>query len=116
MGMAARLERLRGREAFSAVFEKGCVGRSRLVVVRLLPRCAGAPPRAAAVAAKRLGSAVRRNRIRRRLRGALRGLAGRLPPADLVVLARHGCEKAAFAELQEAVRKAVERAWEARTS
>lgn len=104
-------ERLGGGEALGRLFETGAVGRSRHVMARLLPNGLERP-RVTAIAARRLGSAVRRNRLRRRLRAALQELAGELPPADIALLARHGREPD-FPELVAAVREAVEKAWRA---
>lgn len=59
-------------------------------------------------ATKRLGSAVSRNRARRRLKETVRALAGKLanPGYDYVVIARQGALTRSFEELQEDLRKA----------
>lgn len=65
-----------------------------------------------AVAANRyLGNAVQRNRIKRRLREAIRPLLSRLAPGyDLLFLARHKAAEASFQELANAVQEALRRA------
>lgn len=59
-------------------------------------------------ATKRLGGAVLRNRARRRLKEAVRKLAGKLasPGYDYVVIARQGALTRQFEDLQEDLRKA----------
>ncbi len=108
-----RVERLRGRRAVSALFERGTAGRSACVVVRYLAE-ARDPPRAAAIAPNRLGGAVVRNRARRRVRAALRALAGELPPGTYAVIARRKALDAPFPELVDSLRAAVRRACGAR--
>ena len=58
---------------------------------------------------KRVGHATERNRIRRRLRAALRATAGDLPalPADIVLIARRPALAADFETLIEDLRRAV---------
>lgn len=59
----------------------------------------------------RLGSATRRNRIKRRLREASRGSAGAAPGgADVVIVPRAAAAEAAFATLQESIRGLFNRA------
>ena len=60
------------------------------------------PPRATVVAGRRVGSAVRRNRAKRRLRAAL-GLQTLPSGRDIVLVARAGADEAPFSQLcQEA--------------
>ncbi len=72
------------------------------------------------VVSGKVGNAVVRNRVRRRLREALRGLlAGGLRPeasfrgtasVDMVVIARPSAAEAGYAELRAALERAMERA------
>ena len=59
----------------------------------------------------RLGGAVRRNRIRRRLKESARqiNVDGACAGLDLVVIARQGAVEADYAELDDALRRLVRR-------
>lgn len=63
---------------------------------------------------KRLGSATKRNRARRRLREAVRLVAGRHARSghDYVVIARQGALTSAFGDIQEELRTALRRVHE----
>ncbi|MGH2399885.1 MAG: ribonuclease P protein component [bacterium] len=59
----------------------------------------------------RLGSAVRRNRVKRRVREASRTIAGAVPAgADLVIVPRAAVVDAPFERLQESIRALFNRA------
>lgn len=65
----------------------------------------GEQRRVATVVGRRVGNAVRRNRVRRRLREALRRNLHLVAPGfDLVVIARGAAARATFAEIEEAIR------------
>lgn len=64
-------QRLRKRAEFLAV-RRGERRRGRLFLLEVLPRGDTLPPRAGLTVTKKAGNAVQRNRIRRRLRDALR--------------------------------------------
>jgi ribonuclease P protein component len=93
--------RLRRRRDFDAVFQKGQILGNRLLVLRT---AANQLPhnRYGFVTSKRLGNAVARNRVRRRLREGIRGLATR-PGWDVVVSARARAAQADFHELRSSV-------------
>ena len=59
------------------------------------------------VVSKKVGKAVTRNRVRRRLREILRRL--HLPPAELMVVAKPEAANADFAELARDLLRALER-------
>jgi ribonuclease P protein component len=60
---------------------------------------------------KRIGNAVERNRVRRRMREAVRLIWERVAPGyDLVWVARSGINRAEFAELQNACGRLLRRA------
>ncbi|MFH0909966.1 MAG: ribonuclease P protein component [Planctomycetota bacterium] len=110
---AAVVERLRGRRALSALFEKGAAGRSRNLLVRLLPSEGAHAPRAAVIVPKRFGGAVARNRMRRRLRAALREVASGAPRADFAVLAGRNAAELAWEDLKKELRSALRAAGKA---
>ncbi|HVF18746.1 MAG TPA: ribonuclease P protein component, partial [Mycobacteriales bacterium] len=62
-------------------------------------RTGAVPPRVGFVISAKVGDAVRRNRLRRRLRHLLRGRLAALPPADLVVRALPGAAELSYTEL-----------------
>lgn len=60
---------------------------------------------------RRVGGAVVRNRVRRRLREALRQeLQGVRPGTDVVLAARRECADAGFDQIRQALRTALKRA------
>ena len=107
-----RRERLRGQKRFDGLFADGAVGKARLVLVRSLPNGLEGS-RAAVVTGRRLGNAVRRNRLRRRLRAAYRLSKGGLPAGfDWALVARAGAEEAPWETFLADVRKACRRSRE----
>jgi ribonuclease P protein component len=100
--------RLRRRRDFDAVFQKGHILGNRLLVLRNVPNQLP-HNRYGFVTSKRLGNAVVRNRVRRRLREGIRGLATR-PGWDVVVSARAPAAQADFHQLRSAVASLLARA------
>jgi len=93
--------RLRRRRDFDAVFRKGRAWHNELLVLRSLPNALD-HNRYGFVTGRRLGGAVVRNRLRRRLRESLRVLPSRLG-WDVVVSAKAPAAGAPFRELNRAV-------------
>lgn len=96
--------RSEGRRIFAAAF---------VLFIRPAPEltgeCAG-PPRVAVAVSRRVGSAVERNRVRRRLKELFRKHLGRLPPGtDLVVSARAEAGRVEFGELEAQFNRALGR-------
>ncbi len=90
-----REEGLRGKRNFDRVYKDGSVFRTEHIVLFCLTEAVEGR-KAGFVTSKRLGKAVRRNRIRRRLREAYRKFRAGLPErVHLVFVARSG-----VAELQ----------------
>lgn len=107
---APGLYRLTLRRDFDRVFRSGRRGSSDLVTVWAV-RGEGPVVRVGFAVGRRLGGAVVRNRIRRRLREALRQeLFGVPPGTDVVIVARPGCLDAHFGGLREALRIALKKA------
>ncbi|MCL2000360.1 MAG: ribonuclease P protein component [Planctomycetes bacterium] len=109
-----RDERLCARKAVARLFNQGAGAGAGKVVVRALAN-GGGNNRVAVVAGKSLGGAVKRNRLRRRLRAAYRLQKANLPNGwDLVFLARPGLSEVKWPEvvrnLAEAVRRVVREA------
>ena len=112
-------QRLRRKSEFDAVFRDGVGAASGALTLRARVRDADAasvestqPCRFGFAVSRRLGGAVQRNRIRRRLRAAARQLNadGECAGLDVVVIARQGAAEAEFVELDATLRRLVRRA------
>ena len=68
--------------------------------ITLAPGPAGRP-RLGLVVTKRMGKAVRRNRVRRLLREFFRHHKDRLPPEDLIIMAKKGAAALDYQQVQE---------------
>lgn len=96
--------RLRRTTDIERVRRDGARRADRYFVVAALPNEAGGTRLAIGLPA-RLGTAVRRNRARRRARAAFQPYLARLRPADLLVTAREAVLDAPFADLQRAAER-----------
>lgn len=86
---------------FERVYRRGSVYRGRLFSVHVLPNTVG-KPRLGLSVSKKVGTAVKRNGVRRRLKEIFRSSADKLPcDLDLVVSARPAAAEASFKELKE---------------
>jgi ribonuclease P protein component len=94
---------LRSRGDFARLQAGGRSRADRLVTVRVMPNELG-HDRYAISTGRRLGGAVQRNRVRRRIREILRH-ASRPPGGglDILVVARPPCLEATFGELRSAL-------------
>jgi ribonuclease P protein component len=103
-----RASRLRRRSDFSAAYQRGRAWSNELLAVRVLAN--GLPvSRFGFAVGKRVGKAVERNRVKRRLREIVRSL----DPAggwDVVIIARPAAATADFSALTGAVRSLFGRA------
>ncbi len=93
--------RLRRRRDLEAVFQGRRTWANELLVLRNLPNELG-HNRYGFVTSKRLGGAVVRNRVRRRLREAVRSLPVR-PGWDVIISAKVPAARSDFHALKEAV-------------
>ncbi|XUX01412.1 MAG: ribonuclease P protein component [Dehalogenimonas sp.] len=107
-GNIQRERRLRRREDFQRVL---ATGRSRAdnYLVLKLSEGTGNPSRIGLVTSKKVGGAVERNRVRRRLRGILSPLILK-PGADLVFIARPSAAQAPYSTLEGSVKSLLKRA------
>ena len=100
--------RLRSRERIGEIFREGGRARAGVVGARAMPHPDGT--RLAVVAGKAMGGAVVRNRLKRRLRAAMRQQHGAMPPGwDVVLMARPGLLEAKWADVMRDVATAMER-------
>jgi ribonuclease P protein component len=92
---------LRASPEFERVYRKGSVYRGRLFSVHALPNSVGRPRLGLSVS-KKVGTAVKRNAVRRRLKEIFRSTSDMLPEElDFVVSARPAAAEASFSELNE---------------
>lgn len=96
-----RDQRLRARRDFDAVFRDGVRVARGPLALRARDRGDDAPSRFGFAVSSRLGGAVVRNRIKRRLRESARRSDVR--GFDFVVTAREGAQRAEFRELRESL-------------
>lgn len=100
---------LRRKADFDALGRQGTARSNRLLVLRSL-RTNGSATRIGLSTPRALGGAVQRNRVRRRLRQALREQISTLGSGwDLLVVARPAAASVSYDELREAVRSLAER-------
>ncbi|MGH2348779.1 MAG: ribonuclease P protein component [bacterium] len=94
-------------EQVKATFREGTRGSGEYAVVVVRPT--GLPVRRISVTVgRRFGNAVRRNRLRRRLREAARELEAELPMGiDIVCMPRSGALRAPFADIVRSLRAAL---------
>ena len=103
-----RRQRLTGSKRFSQIHVEGSSAANRLLVIRYLANGSDCS-RFGFLVSKRIGNAVVRNRVKRRLREAVR-----LNPVkdgwDALFIARRGAEAAKYQELKEATDNLLRRA------
>lgn len=103
------LSTLRRQQDLDRVFEAGRWRRLHAVAIGVYHRDDDERSRLAFVAGQRIGTAVRRNRSRRRMREAVRTLSDEIMPgADIVLAARNAAADVAFDRLQEQIREVLE--------
>lgn len=101
-------ESLSGKTRFDALFHNGVRVRHKGVSVVKLERGSG-PARIGLVAGRRVGGAVVRNRVKRRLRAAL-DRVGPSPGADYAVIAHNSLSKARFSAVCDWLERALDKA------
>lgn len=90
--------RIKRQQDFDAIFKANHSVANRRFVVYQLERQQG-HFRVGLSVSKKLGNAVTRNRIKRRLRHALQELKPHLRTADFVVIARQGVQELSYQDL-----------------
>ena len=103
-----RDSRLRKSSDFAAVWSEGRTRVDKLFVLKVRPNGFGVTRFGFSVS-KRIGNAVARNRVKRRLREAVRAApveAG----FDIVIVARNGAAEADFAKIERSIHNLLRRA------
>ncbi len=101
--MLPRAQRLTRSEDVRAVLRRGRRRAGDLVVVHVRDREDGGPGRVTAVASRRVGNAVQRNRAKRVLRAAL-AATGLADGVDVALVARRGATTATSTEVAAELR------------
>ncbi len=116
--------RLKKKDEFIRVFRKGIVWKGSYFSLHVLPREEGelprretgllpkVGPRLGIVVPRKVGSAVERNRIKRKIREAFRKMAHSLPAVDLVIRPNRTCKEATETLITRSLAKAVKVALE----
>ena len=109
--------RLKKKNEFRRVFREGSVWKGSCFVLHVLPKAGDVRSKAKGVrlglvVPRSVGSAVERNRIKRKLREAFRKTAHRLPAADLVIRPNAACKEAPEEMIMRVLGKAVNAALE----
>ena len=108
-----RVWRLRPRGEFERIRQNGRSWPHRFFVLIELPRTAQpeTPPRVGVAAGKKLGSAVARNRFKRRLREAVRQVYPNIQSGvDVILIARAPIAEASTAQIVAALVETLQRA------
>ena len=99
---------LTGKIQFSLVYDEGKSWAGKEVVIRALPNGLNSS-RFGFVVSRRVGKAVLRNRVKRRLREIIRQIPVQ-PGWDIILIARIPAAATGFADLSQSVRKLLVRA------
>jgi ribonuclease P protein component len=101
-------QRLKGKERFSEIFDRSRGWANSRLVLKALPN-SSAETRFGLVTSRKVGGAVLRNTLRRRLREIVRATAVK-PGWDVVVIVRSGKTEPSFQELQDALHNLLRKA------
>jgi len=99
-------KRIKSPAAFRRVFDKALPASSAHLVVYAMPKNEG-PPRLGIAVGRKVGGAVVRNGIKRRLRATFRIAVRGLPCADIVVVARPPVVQLTYQGLEEMLKRLV---------
>lgn len=105
-----RAYRLKSRLDFQAVYNKGKSVANKAAVVYVLSEQSKGLTRIGFAAGKKLGKAVVRNRVKRRIKECVRLIWPRVKPGVfLIVIARHAAKDMAFSQLKGRIEELFDR-------
>jgi ribonuclease P protein component len=110
VGVSAGVGSIRSRRTFEALKRSTCRGRSGPLAVSFVEQPAWSRPEVAYAINRQIGSAVVRNRLRRRLRAIVSEQAASLPVGAYVVRTGPGGTSLGYDELRVAMSQALNRA------
>ncbi|MGE5675762.1 MAG: ribonuclease P protein component [Mycobacterium leprae] len=106
-----RVYRLKSHLTFQEVYSEGRSVANRAAVLYVLPQRQTSVSRIGFAAGKKLGKAVVRNRVKRRIRAVVHGIWPRVRPGLLlIVVARQSVKDMGFSPLQTAIEDLFKRA------
>jgi len=101
------VERLKNPQEFSLVYKQGKPHFGKHVVVSVLPTDK-AYSRVGFAVGKKVGNAVTRNKVKRRLRAIMHNTASEIPPGfDVIIGAKRTSVTVSFTELEGDLRRAL---------
>ena len=116
MSTGAGVERIRSRYTFQVLRRSGSRGRSGPITVTFVQQTSWSKPQVAYALGRKLGGAVVRNRLRRRLRAIVDEQADTLLPGAYLVSTGPGGTGLPFNELRMAMGRAMQTATGARVT
>ena len=103
------MERLKNPREFSLVYSQGTPCFGKYIVVSILPTKSQVS-RVGFAVSKKIGNAVMRNKIKRRLRAIMQDVASQVSPGyDLVIGAKRSATSASFSDLDRDLRLALKK-------
>lgn len=105
---------VRDRASFGALRSAGRRVRRGPITLTWLPSDSGVPPRVAYAVSRKVGSAVVRNRIRRRLRAVISDLGAELRPGTYLIGARREVASVPYERLRSVMHEALDGAFRRR--
>ena len=97
--MLSKRYRMTKRGSFAYVYRKG-TGQTR-GALRLIFVAGKGCPKIGVSVPNTVGKAVVRNKVRRRIRAAMRGMAANIKPSQIVIAARKGAEELSYRQIEE---------------
>ena len=108
--MLKKAYRLRKNKEFRQIYGEKCSAASGTVVLYIMKKDDGMPPKIGFSVSKKIGNAVVRNTCRRRLREAVRPLLKDMQPGTrYILIGRNALVHADFSRIQKDVEKVMRR-------
>lgn len=109
--MLKKSNRLKKKEEFKKVFEKGQTVKNKYLVLYLLNKVENREIRIAIAVSKKIGNAVVRNKIKRRLREAIKNHIKYMDKKyDIIFVVRYKIKEASYQEIEKNILALIKRA------